>query len=475
MKITTYKYMRHALFIGGLVSMAVLFSRCSSSSSGSTAAGDLSTAAKITSGLGTATTTLQSMGTALSNGGSAFSVGSGTHTLSAATSCTIHGDPGTDVDVDGTVEDSERFYASDYRYALQKVYCTLVSDTDGPESVSGAVRLVKTIACAVEKQLGSITFDGTAVPVSGITITTECATADMLQNMNNGTPTTSLTLSIPSTITASKNIASDISEFPNNTHYSHAIKIASNDGTSLKFIILAKFDDTVEGDPIESGDFEFATYGTGTEMQGSAIEYTAGKIDRTSSAAGTLWYESRHNRIKSSLADPICNPGVASSSCGFARHSRIRTDISFSGGDISDVSNMTAVMSEGYSSTGSGQSSDQSFIITATGNLTSGLTGKSWLNNTNVSPASLDSTSVLNAVSGTFAVFDSGVESCIIGAGSITSGTGCSAAPAAHTPSGTTAAFFLPPNDATWLDYLSANGGLGFTTSATLGDIQSGL
>ncbi|MGZ3690689.1 MAG: hypothetical protein ACXVAX_04260 [Pseudobdellovibrio sp.] len=35
MKITNFKYMRHAVFLGGLVGMAVLFSRCSSSSSGS--------------------------------------------------------------------------------------------------------------------------------------------------------------------------------------------------------------------------------------------------------------------------------------------------------------------------------------------------------------------------------------------------------------------------------------------------------
>ncbi len=453
--------------------MAAIFSRCTgSSSSGST---PLSTAGKISSGLGTATETLQSMGSALGNGGAAFSVGGASHQFSAATSCTVHGDPGEDTDVSGVVDDDERFYADDYRYALQKVYCTLVSETDGPESVSGAISLIKTIACAVDKQLGSLTFDGTANSVNEIVIDTQCASAALLQNLNGDVPATSVTLAIPSTITATKDVASDISEFSNNTFYTHAIKIASNDVTSLKFIILAKFDDTIEGDPIENGDFEFATYGTGTQMQGTTVDYTAGKIDRSSSTAGTLWYESRHNRIKSTPSDPVCQPGdPTASSCGFARHTRLRTEITFSGGDISDVSNMTAIISDGNDQTGSGSGSDRSFILTATGSLaTSGITGSSWLNATNVSPESLDSTSVLNGVSGT--VFSTAVSSCVLTTGGVTSGSACSSAPAAHVPTGTTATYFLPANSTAWLDYLSSHGGLGFTGATSLSDIQSGL
>lgn len=471
---TISRYTKHISFACGMIAMVAIFSRCAGSSSGS--GSSLTTAGKITSGLGTATTTLQSMGGALSSGGSAFSAGSGSHTYSAASSCTVHGEPGEDLDVDGTVEDSERFNPSDYRYALQRVYCTLVSDTDGPESVSGAVRLVKTVTCAVEKQLGSITFNGTPVALSSLTIDTQCASATMLQDMNGDVPTTSITMSIPMTITATTNVATDISEFSNNTHYSHGIKISSNDSTSLKFIILAKFDDTIAGDPIESGDFEFATYGTGTVMQGTAVEYTAGKIDRTSGSAGTLWYESRHNRIKSTPTDPVCQPGdPAASSCGFARHARIRTEIVFSGDDIDDVNNMTAVISDSNDATGSGSGGDQSFIITATGSLTSGISALSWSSTPPTSAESLDSSSVLNAVSGTYAVFPTSVSSCVFTTGGVTSGTGCASAPTALIPTGSTATYFKPANDSSWLDYLSSHGGLGFSSAASLSDIQSAL
>lgn len=237
----------------------------------------------------------------------------------------------------------------------------------------------------------------------------------------------------------------------------------------MKFIILAKFDDTIAGDPIENGDFEFATYGTGTVMQGSAIEYTAGKIDRSSSTAGTLWYESRMNRIKSAGNDPLCQPGDPSStSCGFARHTRLRTDISFSGGDISDVSNMTGVISEGYDTTGSGQSADASFVISATGSLTSGLSGSAWTTSPNLSPADYTSSTTL-----TGGAFGAPVTSCILGGGSIS--TSCSGAPTPLSPTGRADLFVAPANDAVWIQYLSTHGGLGFAGAVTFADVQSAL
>ncbi len=322
------------------------------------------------------------------------------------------------------------------------------------------------MACAVEKQLGSLAFDGTVHSVTSITIDTRCASAEMLEDIN-GSPTTSFVMPLPSTITATKNVAADISEFSTNTHYSHGLKIASNDGTSLKFIVLAKFDDTVEGDPIENGDFEFATYGTGNQMQGTAIEYTAGKIERTSPTTGKMWYEARHNRIKASLGDVICQPGNPSSSCGFARHVRLKTDIVFSGdGDIADVSNMSVIMSQGDDTTGSGQATDFTNIITATGSLTSGLTGKSW---TTLAPQTSPADLVLQELSDGV-IWGTPVTSCIIGGGSI--GTSCIGAPAAHAPTGAVASFVAPPNTSSWLQVISASGGIGFTTATTLADAQ---
>lgn len=451
--------------------MAVLFSRCSIGSSGSAAGGTaaLTTAGKITSGLGSATTTLQSLGGALANGNSSFSTG-GNQIQSPQTSCTEHGDPGADGNSDGSVSDSERYFPnSSPNFALQKFYCTLAADTNGPESVSGAVRLIKTVSCAIEKQLGSISFNNVPVAVSSLTIDTRCATATMLESMNGNVPTTSITMSIPLTITAALNPSGgNFPEVSSNTYYSHGLRIASNDGTSLKFLILAKFDDTIPGDPIENGDFEFATYGTGSAMQGTAIEYTAGKIDRSSSTSGTLWYESRINRIKSGPTDPLCQPGDPSStSCGFARHTRLRTDISFSSGSISDVSNMTGIISEGFDTTGSGQSGNASFVITATGSIASGLSGKAWTSNPNLSPASYSSTTLAGGA------FPSPVTTCILGGGSIS--TSCVSAPAPLEPTGNADQFVAPANSATWIQYLSTHAGLGFSGAATLADTQSAL
>ncbi|MBY0451850.1 MAG: hypothetical protein K2P92_02365, partial [Bdellovibrionaceae bacterium] len=80
------QYLRSAIFIGSLAGMAILFSRCSVGTSGSTGGSpNLTTAGKITSGLGSATTTLQSLGGALANGNSSFSTG-GNHIQSPATS-----------------------------------------------------------------------------------------------------------------------------------------------------------------------------------------------------------------------------------------------------------------------------------------------------------------------------------------------------------------------------------------------------
>ena len=280
-------------------------------------------------------------------------------------------------------------------------------------------------------------------------------------------------MSIPVTITAALNPT--FPEIAGNTHYSHGIRIASDDGTSLKYIILAKFDDTIAGDPLENGDFEFATMGTGTMMQGSAVEFTAGKIDRTSSTAGTLWYESRINRIKhagawgAAVNDPACNPGSASSSCGFARHTRIRTDITFAAGDISDVSNMSGVISEGYDSSGSGQMGDLAFVLTATGSLsTTGLSGKLWTSN-NISPDDF-TTDVLTDV----ATFNHVDTTCILAGGGGVS-TVCGAAPVPLAPTQQVHNFAAPANDTTWINWLSTHGGLGYSAATSLADIQSAL
>ena len=459
-----FKHRRNIIFVGGLVAMAVVFSRCSSSSSSS--GSSLSTASKITTGLGSATSAIQGMGGTLA-ATSSFAVG-GNHITSAATSCDVHGDPGLDGlhggTVDGVIDSSERYYQSEANYALQKFYCTLAAESTGPETVAGAVRTIKMVACAVEQNLGSINFNNTPVAFTSITIDTHCATAQQITDMGGSGGT--LTMTLNGTITAAKDPSgSNWPEVSGNTYYSHGIRIASDDGTSLKFVLLAKFDDTVAGDPVENGDFEFATMGTGTMMQGSAIEYTSGKIDRISSTSGSLWYESRINRVKSSGSDPICNG--TTSSCGFTRHTRVKGDLTFTGGDISDVANLTGFITEGYDTTGSGQTSNYSFAVTATGSLASEITGKIY--DRNASAATFGGTDTLNGN------FTAGTTTCIQSGGAILS-SGC-ATPLAVGAATTISAFFLPSNSptSTWIDYLSTHGGIGYSGSTTAADTQTAL
>lgn len=452
-----------------IIGLAVIFSRCAGTTAPGSTGTTLTTASKMTTGLGSAATAIQGMGGTLATT-SSFAVG-GNNIQSTATSCTENGEPGDDGynggTLDGAVEESEKYPSSHANYALQKFYCVLASESNGPETVSGAIRTLKMVACAVERNLGSITFNDTPVPFTSITIDTNCATADAIADM--GGSGGSVTMTFNGTITAATNPSgSNWPEVGSNNYYSHGLRIASDDGTSLKFVLLAKFDDTIEGDPVENGDFEFATMGTGTLMQGSAIEYTAGKIDRTSTTSGSLWFEMRVNRIKSSDGDALCQPDDATaSSCGFARHTRIKGDLTFASGDITDVANLTGVMTEGNDTTGSGQSVNYSVAVTATGSLATEITGKVY--DRSASPVAFGASDTLDVD------FTPGSTSCILAGGSITT-TGCGT-PLAVGASTTITDFFKPSNSpsSTWIDYLSTHGGIGYSGSTSVADTQSAL
>jgi hypothetical protein len=402
---------------------------------------------------------------------SSFAVG-GNNIQSTATSCTEHGEPGSDGynggTVDGTVSSNERYDITETNYALQKFYCLLAAESHGPETVSGAVSTLKMVACAVERNLGTISFNNTPVPVTSITIDTNCATLEDIVDMGGTSATGSVTMTFNGTITAATNPSgSNWPEVAGNTYYTHGLRIASDDGTSLKYLLLAKFDDTVAGDPVENGDFEFATMGTGTLMQGTAIEYTAGRIDRSSATSGSLWFEMRVNRIKKTDVN-LCQPSDPSSqSCGFARHTRIKGDITFASGDITDVSNLTGIMTEGYDDDNSGQMSDFSSAVTATGSLATEITGKTyWASG--MSPADLGVSATLGAD------FTAEPTSCIIAGGAITA-TGCGLPLAVDSTA--IKPFYNPSNStsSTWIDWLSTHGGIGYSGSTTAADTQAGL
>ena len=448
----------------GLSLLTLSLMGCSAGSSSGTPATPLTTAGKMSTGIGGAVTTMQGLGNAMGAVGT-FSVGNDVMVQGAATKCTAHADPGTDANSDGTVSDAERMNNSDVHYALQKFYCTLAADSSGPESVSGAVNLIKTIACAVDRQIsGGLAFDNTPIAITGITLDLNCATQTQINKMSNSVGQTSVVMTIAGGATVTSATNPTFTEIPGNTHYSHGIKIASNDGTTLKFIILAKFDASVAGNPIESGNFEFATLGTGTMMQGTAVEFTAGKISGGTATTKRLWYESRSNRAKSGAADPIC-PGTTGS-CGFMRHIRLSTDISFSGGDVSSVSNMSGVMTDGGDATGSSGQMDNMNVVTATGSLATGLTGKFY--SKAAAPASLAGGAAIS----TFVGGEVGTTTCIMSAGSSVT-TSCGGAPAFLAPAGTTMkTFFMPANASTWITNASTKGGIGFTGAVSFADEQ---
>jgi hypothetical protein len=346
---------------------------------------------------------------------------------------------------------------------LQSFYCTLASESDGPEAVSGAVRTLKSVICAVEKQLGTLPFNTTATvqPITSLTFDITCASQHFLDDMG-ASGASSVTIPVTSaSITTQAN--PNFTEISSNTHFSHGFRFNGEmNGNNTTFIILAKFDPSFSGDPLESGDFEFMTMGTG--MQGTAVETTAGKIVRSSSTSGRMWYEFKANRQKATANDAICPND--SSSCGWARHIRIATDITFASGDIADVSNFTGVISDSNDDTGAGGSGKQSRLITATGALTTGLTGKVWTS----------SGSALDDMDGTTTVADLTAETttCVIGAGTnITTTCGGIGVPAYLDPATTAIQeFFLPPNNTTSFVLATTKGGVGFTGAATLANDQ---
>lgn len=452
---------------GFIVTVSLLtLANCSSSSSG----GGTTTAGQITNGIDSSVSKIQSLGTAMSSGTSSFvlldlnrSTKSSVHALSAANSCDTNGSPGDDGNSNGVIDSGEEYNNSDNEYTLQSFYCAMAAETDGPEAVSGAVSTLKTVTCAVEEMLGSINFDGVARSVDEIRIDLSCATQADIDDMNGTTGDTATVLAIPATITASLNPT--FSEIPNNAHFTHGIKI--DGGSALKFIILAKFDASAGGDPLESGDFEFATYGSGEAAGGgSGVEITAGRIERTSGSSGKLWYEFRANRLKTNPSDTIC-PGTESN-CGWSRHIRFTGDITFgSDGDISDVSGFSGIIANGNDQIGVTSGSDNVSVITATGSLTSGITGQIWGAAMGTSPAELADGDALADLS-------AGTTTCIIGGGAIS--TSCGGAPSILQPTDDIKIFLRPGgvtgDSSLWFQNLTEHGGLAYTGTTSAADEQ---
>lgn len=451
---------------GSLLLGASMLAGCSSSSSG----GGTTTAGMITNGIDSSVTKIQSLGTAMSSGTSSFvlldlnrSQRSSVHALNAMSSCDTNGRPGDDVNSNGMIDSGEEYNNTDNEYTLQSFYCAMAAETDGPEAVSGAVSTLKTVTCAVEEMLGAINFDGVERTVSEIRIDLSCATQADIDDMNGTTGETATVLPISATITAALNPT--FSEIPNNTHFSHGIKI--DGGSQLKFIVLAKFDASSGADPLENGDFEFATYGSGEAAGGgTGVEITAGRIERTSTSSGKLWYEFRANRLKSNPSDAICPD--AGGSCGWSRHIRFTGDITFgSDGDIEDVSGFSGVIANGNED-GTGNPTDNSSVITAVGSLTTGISGQIWG----------DSVSALNdLISGdTLADLTAGTATCIISGGAIATGGGCAGAPSVLAPTDPIRAFLMPGgssgNNGTWFQNLTEHGGLAYTGATTMADEQ---
>lgn len=210
-------------------------------------------------------------------------------------------------------------------------YCKMVINSQSPDTVQGGFALVKNISCALEK--AGLVFDGQAHSTS-ITIDSTCFSEKQISEMG-GTMTISVTASKPAAF---------------NTYFDAGV-VLDVTGQNMIFKIATK----VSGTKVEFATME----DQGTNKKG--LSY--GSLD---TADGTLRYETRMERID-------C---TESGSCGWNRHIKLFADLTMNGNTPGDVESV----SFGYSNIQStpGQSGLGGLLVTASGNLTTGIKARLW-------------------------------------------------------------------------------------------------
>lgn len=241
--------------------------------------------------------------------------------LFSSSQCSAHGDP------DQTAFPSGQ---SDPKYPGILTYCKLAINDGSPDTVQGGFAIVKAISCALE---GSLTWDGNPVSTS-FTPSSTCFTASQLSEIGTSPITATVTSSAPAAF---------------NSYFTHGISISvSGFGT---FVIGAK---------VAGNEIEFISY----ENQGSDKLGTTYGYFNTST--GVLRYEARMERLDN----------TASGSGGWNRHIRMYATMLMSGSTPTDLNTLSFAYSNIQDAPG--QSGPGGVLVTAKGDLTSGIKARLW-------------------------------------------------------------------------------------------------
>jgi len=237
--------------------------------------------------------------------------------------CDTHGSPTTTAAPSGE---------SDPKYPGLLTYCKMKINDGSPDTIQGGFALVKSVSCAVEN--AGLTFDGTPRSVT-ITVDTTCFTAAQVSDMGVSSIAATVTASAPASF---------------NSYFTNGVVI---DITSMGMTFKL-------GTKVTGSKVEFITFETSSSTKNGA---TYGSMDFST---GVLRSEARMERLD-------C---TTSGSCGWNRHIKLYSTFTMSGLTPVDMSTISFAYSN--IQTTPGQSSNGGVLITASGDLTSGIKARLW-------------------------------------------------------------------------------------------------
>lgn len=304
--------------------IALTYAGCSSSSNGGTGSTvlDVSKPSSIMTSVQTAIATASTGMTTATLIEPASADGS-IHPSFVVSDCTDHGDPATAAVPGGQ---------SDVSYPGLLTYCKISKNDYSPDTVQGGFELVKSLSCALESS--GITWDNAPHAVD-LSIAAPCFNATQIANMGGGTMAITVTASTPASF---------------NSYFDRSIVLTIPSFGTFQFATKKT-----------GNKFEFITY----ENQSATLKGTTyGSLDTSS---GDLRFEARSERID-------C---ATNGSCGWNRHIRIYANLTMStSGTPTDLNSISFAYSNIQDSPG--QSGPGGLIVTASGNMTSGIKPRLW-------------------------------------------------------------------------------------------------
>lgn len=320
----TTKSMTRTVAIGtGLILTIGLGSACSkkSDSSSDSSSGTTYSASAPSGVMGGVQGAVAAIGTEMTAASFAMKASGDVSAMFSSSQCSSHGDP------DQTAFPSGQ---SDPKYPGILTYCKLAINDGSPDTVQGGFAIVKAISCALE---GSLTWDGNPVATS-FTPSSTCFTADQLTDIGTSPISATVTSSAPAAF---------------NSYFTHGISIAvSGFGT---FVIGAK---------VSGNEIEFISY---ENQSADKLGTTYGYFN---TSTGVLRYEARMERLDN----------ATSGSGGWNRHIRMYATMQMSGSTPTDLDTISFAYSNIQDSPG--QSGPGGVLVTAKGDLSTGIKARLW-------------------------------------------------------------------------------------------------